>query len=154
MLRHNREVLEKPESCSRTGSAFQYCQYLSLDQTEAGGRIFSAGICTGRFLPPGAKTPFLTLAWHSELCSAYYICILQVCNLPLLPHPGKTIFWFKYSGGATRLPKIWQHPISHEHGQLKDPRLQHQQYHHQKPNITPNGQLQFTDSSVLSHLQL
>eukprot|EP00092_Neocalanus_flemingeri_P002274 GFUD01002426.1.p1 GENE.GFUD01002426.1~~GFUD01002426.1.p1 ORF type:complete len:268 (+),score=82.34 GFUD01002426.1:232-1035(+) len=61
-----------------------------------------------------------------------------------------------------------------EHGQLKDPRLQHQQYHHQdikmsdfqggshmvqdqldqKPNIQPNGQLQFTDSSVLSHLQL
>jgi len=62
-----------------------------------------------------------------------------------------------------------------EHGQLKDPRLMHQQYHHQdikmaefqqgsshmvqeqldqKPNITSNGQLQFTDSSVLSHLQL
>merc|ERR1711892_519017 len=62
-----------------------------------------------------------------------------------------------------------------EHGQMKDPRLMHQQYHHQdikmsefqqggshmvqeqldqKPNITPNGQLQFTDSSVLSHLQL
>jgi len=61
-----------------------------------------------------------------------------------------------------------------EHGQMKDPRMQHQQYHHQdikmsdfqggshmsqdqldqKPNINSNGQLQFTDSSVLSHLQL
>jgi len=57
---------------------------------------------------------------------------------------------------------------------MKDPRLMHQQYHHQdikisefqggshitqeqldqKPNITSNGQLQFTDSSVLNHLQL
>merc|ERR1712212_334221 len=62
-----------------------------------------------------------------------------------------------------------------EHGQMKDARIMHQQYHHQdikmsefqqgsshmvqeqldqKPNITSNGQLQFTDSSVLSHLQL
>merc|ERR1719233_1166917 len=62
-----------------------------------------------------------------------------------------------------------------DHGQMKDARLMHQQYHHQdikmsefqqgsshmvqeqldqKPNITSNGQLQFTDSSVLSHLQL
>jgi len=61
-----------------------------------------------------------------------------------------------------------------EQSQMKDPRLMHQQYHHQdikisefqggshitqeqldqKPNITSNGQLQFTDSSVLNHLQL
>ena len=65
------------ERCSRICSVYQQFQYLGPVQTEAGGRIIYPGICTGSVLQPWAKTPFLTLAWISELCSAYLICICR-----------------------------------------------------------------------------